>query len=162
MLSTSAQLLFWTEIFLVGASLVVQMVMNLSGMLETRVWSLGWEDPLEKEWQPASVFLPGKFHEQMSLEGYSPWSHKESDMTEHLHTHTQTPTLCTKKSHGINVRIIWKCMNKRLTSQSTAKSVTKLRRDHKLYLERKVKVKVTQLHPALCDPKFSRPAYYSG
>ena len=49
MLSTSAQLLFWTEIFLVGASLVVQMVMNLSGMLETRVRSLSGEDSLEKE-----------------------------------------------------------------------------------------------------------------
>ena len=25
--------------------------------------------------------------DQKSLEGYSPWSHKESDMTEHAHTH---------------------------------------------------------------------------
>ena len=28
------------------------------------------------------VFLPGKFHGQRSLAGYSPWGHKESDMTE--------------------------------------------------------------------------------
>ena len=28
------------------------------------------------------VFLPGKFHGQRSLVGYSPWGHKESDMTE--------------------------------------------------------------------------------
>ena len=28
------------------------------------------------------VFLPGKFHGQRSLEGYSPWGHKESDTTE--------------------------------------------------------------------------------
>ena len=28
------------------------------------------------------VFLPGKFHEQRKLAGYSPWGHKESDTTE--------------------------------------------------------------------------------
>ena len=27
---------------------------------ETRVQSLGGEDPLEKEWQPTPVFLPGE------------------------------------------------------------------------------------------------------
>ena len=31
------------------ASLVAQMVKRLSAVLETRVRSLGWEDPLEKE-----------------------------------------------------------------------------------------------------------------
>ena len=30
------------------------------------------------------VFLPGKPHGQRSLVGYSPWGHKESDMTEQL------------------------------------------------------------------------------
>ena len=33
------------------------------------------------KWQPTSVFLPGKSHEQRSLVGYSPWDHKELDMT---------------------------------------------------------------------------------
>ena len=28
------------------------------------------------------VFLPAKFHGQRSLMGYSPWSRRESDMTE--------------------------------------------------------------------------------
>ena len=32
-----------------GASLVAQMVKNLPAMQKTRVRSLGWEDPLEKE-----------------------------------------------------------------------------------------------------------------
>ena len=41
------------------------------------------EDPLEKEWQPTSVFLPGQFHSQRSLVGYCPWGHKESDTTGH-------------------------------------------------------------------------------
>ena len=38
--------------------------------------------PGEGERQPTPVFLPGKFHGQRSLEGYSPWGHRESDMTE--------------------------------------------------------------------------------
>jgi len=35
-----------------------------------------------RNWQPAPVFLPGKSHGQKILAGYSPWGHKESDMTE--------------------------------------------------------------------------------
>ena len=30
------------------------------------------------------VFLPGEFHGQRSLVGYSPWHYKELDMTERL------------------------------------------------------------------------------
>ena len=50
--------------------------------------SLGQEDPLEKEWQPTSVFLPGKSHGQRSLMGYSPWCCRKLDTTEHTQTHT--------------------------------------------------------------------------
>ena len=32
------------------------------------------------------ILLPGKFHEQRSLAGETPWGHKESDATEQ-HTH---------------------------------------------------------------------------
>ena len=42
--------------------------------------------PWSGKWQPISVFLPGKFHGQRNLEGYSPWSHKESNTTELLNT----------------------------------------------------------------------------
>ena len=38
-----------------------------------------------REWQRTPVFLPGKFHGQRSLAGYSPWCCKESDTTERLH-----------------------------------------------------------------------------
>ena len=31
---------------------------------------------------PTPVFLPGESHRQRSLAGYSPWGHKELDMTE--------------------------------------------------------------------------------
>ena len=68
------------------ASLVAQTVKCLPAMRETRVRSLGREDPLEKEWQPIPVLLPGKFHGWRSLVGYSPWDRKESDMTEQLHS----------------------------------------------------------------------------
>ena len=40
--------------------------------------------PWRREWQPTLVFLPGEFHGQRSLVGYSPWGCKESDMTERL------------------------------------------------------------------------------
>ena len=42
--------------------------------------------PWRRKQQPIPVFLPGKSHGQRSLEGYSPWGHKESDMTEQLST----------------------------------------------------------------------------
>ena len=38
-------------------SLVAQMVKNLSAMQATQVWSLGWEDPLEKEMVTHSSIL---------------------------------------------------------------------------------------------------------
>ena len=37
--------------------------------------------PWRREWLPTPVFLPGKFHGQITLVGYSPWGHKESDMS---------------------------------------------------------------------------------
>ena len=48
------------------------LVKNLPAVQETRVRSLGWEDPLEKEMLSTLVFLPGEFHGQRSLAGYSP------------------------------------------------------------------------------------------
>ena len=39
--------------------------------------------PWRRAWQPTSVLLPGESHgPKKSLTGYSPWGHKESDMTE--------------------------------------------------------------------------------
>ena len=42
-------------------------------MQETGVQSLGLEYLLEKEMQPTPVFLPGEFHGQRNLVGYSPY-----------------------------------------------------------------------------------------
>ena len=45
---------------------------------------MGWKDPLEKRMATHSSILPGEFHGQRSLVGYSPWGRKKSDMTEQL------------------------------------------------------------------------------
>ena len=62
-------------------------VKNLPAMQETRfdpwVRKICWR----RKWQPTPVLLPGKSHGQRSLIGYSPWGHKESDMTERLYFH---------------------------------------------------------------------------
>ena len=66
------------------ASLVAHMVKNLLAMQETRfdpwVGKILWR----RDWLPTPVFLPGEFHGQRSLVGYSPWGGKEPDMTKQL------------------------------------------------------------------------------
>ena len=47
---------------------------------------------------PTPEFLPGKSHGQRSLAGYSPWSHKESDTTEHARTHNTFITALVRKT----------------------------------------------------------------
>ena len=49
---------------------------------ETQVWSLGQEDPLEREMATHSSILTWEIPGQRSLVGYSPWGHRELDMTE--------------------------------------------------------------------------------
>ena len=71
----------------IWASLVAQMIKNPPAMWETRLRPLGWEDPLEKEWQPTPVFLPGESHGWRNLVAYSPQGHKELDTTERLNFH---------------------------------------------------------------------------
>ena len=53
--------------------------------------------PWRRKRLPTPVFLPRKSQGQRSLEGYSPWGHKELDMTEHLYTHTQREKYSMKK-----------------------------------------------------------------
>ena len=62
----------WSKALYVRVSLVAKMTKNRPAMQETQVQSSGWEDPLEKEWQPTPVFLPGEPHGRRSLAGYSP------------------------------------------------------------------------------------------
>ena len=66
------------------ASLVVQTIKNLPAVQKTQVQSQVGKIPGRKEWLPTAVFLPGEFHEQRSLVGYSPSHCKELDMNEWL------------------------------------------------------------------------------
>ena len=71
-----------------GASLVAQMVKNLPAMREAWVQSLSWKDyPAGGHGNPLQYFSLENSHGQRSLAGYSPWGHKEMDMTERLSTH---------------------------------------------------------------------------
>ena len=62
-------------IILYQASLEAQLVKNPPAMRKTWVWSLGWEDPLEK----------GKATHSSILAWRIPWGCKELDTTEHFH-----------------------------------------------------------------------------
>ena len=89
------------------------MVKNLPAMWEIQVRSLGQEDAWRREWLPTLVFLPGESYGQRSLEVYSPWSCKESDMTElltyiHTHTHTHTLTHTHTNTHTHPCFLDWK------------------------------------------------------
>ena len=89
-------------------SLVAHRLKRLSGMWETRVQSLGQEDPWRRKWNPTPLFLPGESHGGRSLVGYSPWGHKESDTTERLHFTFSSvqfspqlcPTLCNPMDYS--------------------------------------------------------------
>ena len=58
------------------------MVKNLPAMQETWVRSLGWEDPLRREWLSTPVLLPGEFHGLRNLVGYSQRGYEELGTTE--------------------------------------------------------------------------------
>ena len=99
-------LVFWYNLnylllyvyLMIWASLVAQMVKIClrCGRLGFDLWVR--KIPWRREWQPTPVFLPGEFHGQRSLVGYSSWSHKESDMTEWL---TQTTKSYDLRRHTI-------------------------------------------------------------
>ena len=89
--SDPTEQLNWTE-------LMTQTVKNPPSTWETCVWSLGCEDPLENGMATHSSILPwtkvffpkdkGASPQGLRcLVGYSPWGHKESDMTEGLNIH---------------------------------------------------------------------------
>ena len=79
--------------------------------------------PWSRAWQSTPVFLPGESHGRRSLVGYSPWGHKELDMTERLSTaqpstaltpHTDHPTVSTTQKNFSREDLhkpmnTWKC-----------------------------------------------------
>ena len=64
------------------ASLVAQMVKNLSVMWETWVQSLGWEDPLEEGMATHPRIPAWRIPMDGRAQRANPQGHKESDTTE--------------------------------------------------------------------------------
>ena len=71
----------------------------MQDMQDVQIWSLDQWDPLEKEMATHASILAWKPHEQRSLAGYSPWSHKASDKTEWLNTAHVIITFILKYLH---------------------------------------------------------------
>ena len=57
------------------------MVKNLPAMQETQVQPMNQEDPLEKGMATHTSLLAWRIPWTEEAGGYSPWGHKESDMT---------------------------------------------------------------------------------
>ena len=75
----------YVVIFMIGTSLVAQRVKHLPSSSKCRRPGFDpWvgKIPWRRKWQPTPVFLSGKPHGWRSLVAYSPWSHKESDITD--------------------------------------------------------------------------------
>ena len=75
---------FLKTVLLTRAFLIAQLITSLPAVQETRVQSLGQEDPLEKEMATHSSILVWKIPSQRSLLGCNSWCHKELGMTERL------------------------------------------------------------------------------
>ena len=71
--------------------------------------------PLEKEMATHASILAWKPHEQRSLAGYSPWSHKASDKTEWLNTAHVIITFILKYLHDKKSWRILKMYLKKMT-----------------------------------------------
>ena len=95
------------------ASLGAQIIKSLPAMWETRVWSLDWEDPLKKKMatQASSFAWKIPWTEEPSGSSYSPWGHKEWDVTEWLtHTlkgHRHNPAHSETQRRGSNLIKAW-------------------------------------------------------
>ena len=63
---------------------MAQMVKNLPAVQETRVWSLGWEDPLEKEMATHSSILAWRILWTEEPGGLQSMESQSQDTTEQL------------------------------------------------------------------------------
>ena len=60
---------------------VLKICLPMQETLYTQVRSLGPEVPLEMEWLPIPVFLPGKSHGERNLVDYSSGSHSQVNLS---------------------------------------------------------------------------------
>ena len=80
-----------------------------------RIQTLGQEDPWRKKWHPTPVFLPGEFHGQRSLTGYSPCDRREWDTTDYW--------ACTCRRDTRSKSTQWRCSDEVGAEQFVASSV---------------------------------------
>ena len=79
----------WTESFTGGAVVSKELACQCRRHKKCGFSPWAKKTPWSRKWPPTLIFLPGKFHGQKSLVGYSPWGRKKLDMTEHLCTHLE-------------------------------------------------------------------------
>ena len=68
-----------------------------------------------RKWQPTPVFLPGEFHGQRSLVGYSPWGLKEPEMNEQRLLQLLIHGMSRESTNRLHInKWTWLCANKTL------------------------------------------------
>ena len=103
-------LLKWTLVILELYKGLPWWLRNMPIVQETRVWSLSWEDSLEKGMATHSpVFLPGEFHGQRSLAGSQrvghDWATKNIGVGPTLFTSSLTFDLITFQRFSFQILI---------------------------------------------------------
>ena len=87
------------------ASRVTETVKKMPAVQESRVWSLGWEDLLEKDMATHSSILALKIPMDRRAR-WATWGHKESDMTERLSTQ-QMQSFKIIETNFLKINKIW-------------------------------------------------------
>ena len=70
------------DVELPGGAVVKNLLASVGDARDSDLIPGSVRSPGEAKWKPTPVFLPGKFHGQSSLVGYSLWGCKELDMSE--------------------------------------------------------------------------------
>ena len=89
----------WKNTHISRVSLVAQKVKNLPSFWETWIGSLGWKIPWSREWLPTPVFLPGEYHGQRCLAGYSLWGHKQLQLSDFHFTYISRSLCYTSETN---------------------------------------------------------------
>ena len=80
----------------------------MQGTQEMQVRSWVRKIPWSRKWKPIPIVLPGKFHGQRSLAGYSPRGCKEVNTAKHTHICTHTGVIENSSSdHGLHIPRGW-------------------------------------------------------
>ena len=78
---------------------------SLPAKQETQFDPWVWKIPWRREWLPTPVFLPGEFHGQRNLVGYSPWCHKR--VRHNWVTFSTTTMLLLHRTTRIWTHAVW-------------------------------------------------------